>query len=367
MNIQTTKRKKSKLRKKSKSKKKTKSKKKIIKGGEIQIKIIDLNRFIIIPTIYEKSYLYFLDKKYNNIYEIDKKYDITLMYEKNIDIYYVINTKNIKTKIEIDDKLINLLSKKYTSNIHKRVILKKNKYGFYSIYESIGYGLINLKTASKQIKNLNIILNRKCPNLAIGFNYKFNIPFVCVSFSGFKGSKIILYLYDKNKKQCLSTIEFYPEKQIDKKVSISISSETNPNYTRRKYNSLLRAVSFLLCTSLTPFNKKISYIISDPINPISVWSLVSKFEHKIQIIDDNLLNLNDLKKLNLNDVKIDNNTLSLSENTNVLHTQIFKKLYDENHNCKLFIIIYLPITFKNLETAGSIINKLLDKKSKLIC
>jgi len=99
------------------------------------------------------------------------------------------------------------------------------------------------------------------------------------NFGDSKLDDLLLCLYIKDTKQCVSSIEIYEQGN-----NISINSSTNKNYEGRKYNILMRAAVIDIFGD-SPYRN----VESLAVNPISAYILLTKFNGKIVDEDENLL------------------------------------------------------------------------------
>jgi hypothetical protein len=126
-----------------------------------------------------------------------------------------------------------------------------------------------------KIKELNIILQAKCPNLNMTFNYIFNTmppnnKFVV--FDTYELEQFILCLNDENG-GCISSILLKISNN-----SILFDSKTNPEYESMKYNKLLRSVLIIISQYITTLDgNKINTIVSFVINPASAYIMINMF------------------------------------------------------------------------------------------
>lgn len=176
---------------------------------------------------------------------------LNLFYVKNINNKISeLNINNLKFDIHIksfDD--INNICKKF--NKFKTIHINK-----YTTPQPIPPKINSI------INNINDSLHEKCKELSIIVDngYKINAP-----FSNHYLSNPIICLYYKD--QCISTISYhiYNHKFI-------ISSDTLETYRNNKYNSLLRAIAVIVSKYY-----KVNELISNAINPISVYTLSKYF------------------------------------------------------------------------------------------
>jgi hypothetical protein len=131
---------------------------------------------------------------------------------------------------------------------------------------------IDLTKAQEKIKELNIELRKKCPDLflKIAPYYDFLQPMyrygylIDIAVSGRNYETLILALC--NEKECISTIEILINSSSGE---ISINSKTDPKHEGNKYNKLLRCVLIIVALEIKGFDS----LQSASFNPISAWLL----------------------------------------------------------------------------------------------
>jgi hypothetical protein len=141
---------------------------------------------------------------------------------------------------------------------------------------------VNISRTERLIKKLNNILTTKCGELLFisiysGINLTPNI----LSETYDKNNQIdfIICLNHKISKvsvcECVSSISCKIN-SVDN--SVEFSSKTNEIYEKKKYNLILRSALIMLCPYIT-YNrgKSINSIVSNAINPISIYLMVKYF------------------------------------------------------------------------------------------
>ena len=143
---------------------------------------------------------------------------------------------------------------------------------------------LNIDAALEEIHTLNGYLYNKCPNLKLGIVLREEVlknPSIYHTFTPWvprhpldHGELLLLCLYEKE--ICVSSIELLIDSNTPDE--IIISSKTADHYTRRKYNKLLRIICIIISSKfIFKDGPKITKVISEAENPISMWSLISMF------------------------------------------------------------------------------------------
>jgi len=149
-------------------------------------------------------------------------------------------------------------------------------------YERKMYTPAKLETAIPEIDVLISYFNKKlrikCPNdnLLLKFNIEVDEK---------EGKICLIRKIDNNTEELLSSINlkfyFFKNPRMARFNNIMIESETNEKYTGRKYNQLLRAICVYVFTkTLNDYNM----LTSIPINPISSYLLMSRFNYELEWI-----------------------------------------------------------------------------------
>jgi hypothetical protein len=160
--------------------------------------------------------------------------------------------------------------------------------------------LINLDEAKEIINDLNIELNKTCPNFKINVDYVFNFkdPSIVALFDPddeYYRDHLLLCLFNGN--NCVSSLTIHLNKNLDEDNSseISFDSKTDEHYEGRKFNKLLRAVIIIIAKAL---DENARFILSGAINPISALLMLKNFN---AISDVRKINkdstFNDIKKV----------------------------------------------------------------------
>ena len=233
--------------------------------------------------------------------------------------------------------------------------------GIYQLIEGKEECLNFNKEEIKPILNdLNRQIQIKCPELFIDLDYYYKLPGRLYTygehtntdmtlkkihdydnFDYYKKKVLILCLYYRG--DCISsiTLNYQGEETMD------IDSYTKTQMERKKYNKLLRCIVIIICSQLSCNGKKIEYIKSSAVNPISAWLLINNFETEL-------------------DSKRYEELLKEKKEYNELTFQDISNLYQTVPNLMLSIDIQLNPT--NVNKAYQLIETLLkDISNSIIC
>lgn len=209
-----------------------------------------------------------------------------LLYNDNILYFYVepdipyiaINLANVYYLCKLDPKaknittdMLNVISKYYTKLVN--FFIKKPKNLPFKIFTPVFYQQkpIDLSKAQSKITEINTILKHKCSNLSLQLDYVYNLEVpkdTITTFYGFPSLEHpILCLTNDN--GCISSIEYHISTD-----EVEITSKTDPEYEKKKYNKLLRSVTILISNLILD---SITTLKSYTVNPISTYLLVSYF------------------------------------------------------------------------------------------
>ena len=129
--------------------------------------------------------------------------------------------------------------------------------------------LINLDIAKAVVNDLNIELNKTCPDFKINIDYVFNLEessFI-TSYSPPMVDTLLLCLFNGN--NCVSSLtvkfHFMDARKMD------IDSRTDSRYEGRKFNKLLRSVLIIIAKAL---DERKQFVSSEAINPISALLMI---------------------------------------------------------------------------------------------
>jgi hypothetical protein len=144
--------------------------------------------------------------------------------------------------------------------------------------------------AKPLLDELNILLSKKCRDLRIVVDYRYNLKGRVTTYSR-NDSSLIICLYQRD--HCISSITMSMYRDI-----IYISSRTEREYEGRKYNRLLRAVAILIAPLVKSGTVTPVRIVSEAESAVSVWLLMRYFGGQMtagdnpdlpeDITDDNL-------------------------------------------------------------------------------
>jgi hypothetical protein len=128
------------------------------------------------------------------------------------------------------------------------------------------------------LTNLNVELKRKCPELEIQVGMMNEMTGTLHVYTQ-KAKALVVCLYHKD--NCVSSIQV--TKDFDNEFSVEIRSFTYDVYNFKKYNTLLRYATVLLCSEILMDNDHITTIHSYAINPISAHLMMTKFNAEISL------------------------------------------------------------------------------------
>ena len=122
--------------------------------------------------------------------------------------------------------------------------------------------------AKEKIKELNELLKLKCGNLSLNLDYVYKLQGTIATYTEPSDvDTLVLCLYNNN--NCISSIEL----NEDEEGNLQINSKTISEFEGKKYNKLLRGVVIIIASLIDGVQK----IVSDAINPISAWLLISAY------------------------------------------------------------------------------------------
>jgi hypothetical protein len=181
--------------------------------------------------------------------------------------------KNIdKTKIQI------LSGKLRTTEYNLRQISQffKSIHNFSYIKKKPCKKLINFDVAKAIINDLNVELNKTCPNFRINIDYIFNLEdhsfvtiFPSLTLHDRYTYPYILLLCLFNGNNCVSSITINFDLMDSRK--IDIDSRTDIRYEGRKFNKLLRCVLIIIAKAL---DERKQFISSEATNLISALLMI---------------------------------------------------------------------------------------------
>lgn len=152
---------------------------------------------------------------------------------------------------------------------------------------------INIFDATEKLNTLNDKLKDSGLSLILDYKYAIREKDIKVySFSDGKNKQLILCLMKKSGKatncnnnssdatlQCVASIELDISADYDDKNKIicEILSYTKKPCENRNYNTFLRSVLIFIANTITLNDKKVTTLLSIPINNISIWLLISSY------------------------------------------------------------------------------------------
>ena len=207
---------------------------------------------------------------------------------------------DFKTKFEfIDKRSLDILINDEQTSKQMDFLMLKHFLSLFNAMDNFLYirylpecfpELKNLDMAKSVIDDLNIELNKTCPDFKINIDYVLNLkdPSLVTSYEEPNPSSLLLCLFNNN--NCVSSlsIKFYESNNM------TISSRTSKYYEGRKFNKLLRAVLLIIAKEI---NKKCQIINSYAINPISAFVMIKRLnaEFKGRILLNKNSSFEDIK------------------------------------------------------------------------
>lgn len=247
-------------------------------------------------------------------------------YRENYE-YYVMYVNDKLSEIKLEDI-------KLEKSIHNYEDFMKlrNEFNINHIYfEHRYFDIIDIPNSIYTFVNkLNQHMKTKCKELSLSIDHGYRLMnrISKLHVEGYNLSSIILCLSYKD--DCISTIYYTITKH-----TLIISSDTNEQYRKNKYNTLLRAISVMITKKF-----KLKYLISKAINPISVYTLSKYFNVEYDLPFKDFLG---------------NQPITLKLCQEYLNTE------DDQIN------VYVPITDENVKRATNLYEKLLEPDSLLLC
>jgi len=218
------------------------------------------NALQIIDMQYNKRYLYTYGKKFNLLIDSLNK------------TYYVLDMEGKDIDTDTDNRIISDFMLDFDLEFFDKDLFLSNNIEVYILDSVFGCFMHNNnKTIQDKLAYLNRRLQKKCPDMKLVFDNYYNLEGDLSILFDYKYDSYILCLYYN--KNCISSILL---KFIDNR--FEINSNTNPHYGKNKYNKLLRCVLIIICYGFVCNDTILTYLESNPINPISSWLLISNFE-----------------------------------------------------------------------------------------
>lgn len=297
----------------------------------------------------ESSFLVTIDTFHFNQYVIKRREDyIYCFYDRTTNDLFIINNEGVV--IHRYDAIIDILKQvNQLPMIKKRRILRENNIHltFLKNYNNCVY--FNRPTIQPIIDELNIMIKKKCPELSLKLDFQYKLPGdIIISNSALE--TLLLCLYYKG--NCISSIAItYKETNI-----LEIDSFTHEQMEGNKYNKILRCVIIIVASKLTCQNNKINEIISNAVNPISAWLLISNFITQIEYDNELFLFINDMKQTNI--FELYDNPNKKREEFKKLLFNLYQKVTRESG--ELLLPIRLQIYDNNVKIAYNLFHQLLE-------
>ena len=135
--------------------------------------------------------------------------------------------------------------------------------------------MIELDIAQKELTSINLMLQKKCPELSLELNYSKNLRGNIAQYNTYKNpNKLLLCLYYED--TCISSIEMLFNETTNK-LDITINSKTVEEYRNRKYNKFLRSVAIYVSRFITIDGSNVTTVVSQGVNEITIWQMITYF------------------------------------------------------------------------------------------
>ena len=338
-----------------------------------------------IVSDYYKNKVNLIDNCMNMGYLIDKKSKLIIL----IDIgdsfsspkYYITKFMN-NTLTNISDKHKEIISTKLDNEINYEMNTKNRAVEYIlpgtkiailkiSLDTYVGCNNPNLQIINEILEKLNIKLKKKCDNLKLVISQVYNLENPCYNNehdkSWWKDDSLVICLYLNDR--CISSIILKPWYDPD---TLELTSETDTTHVNKKYNSLLRSVMILICIKLF-CSTNIKKLVSLAINPISVYSLITKFDTITDIPhgkDQNIQEyLKEQQKLNPNTSALDIIKEYMRQKEDDDEEHLYEDMDFGIEPMYEAIKITIELTAENILTANNLFNKLVShsKKDSITC
>jgi len=206
--------------------------------------------------------------------------------------------------------------------------------------------LFDISLVQPTLDELNSRLLGKCSNLSLRFDYIFNYNdsriktyYGPIKDTTFLVQPLLCLMKDGN---CVSNIIF----RLKDASTVEISSLTDENNQRKKYNILLRSIALMICPLLEMQRHRIRSLYSLAQNYVSALLLMQTFE--VTVIDEN-----DDAVMSFIDFQTRYPTLSLKEQ--------IEKAYKSNDT---ILGVKVNCSDHNLSTAHQLFESLTDAKAE---
>jgi len=296
------------------------------------------NALQLIDRKYNRRYLYINSKQFNLLIDtLNKTYCLFDMEGKDTDDIRILEfISQCMLDFDSDDR-----SQLLSNDIKFNILIPQ-----YSCFMHTNNEIIE-----KRLEILNSNLQKKCPNMKFVFDNYYNLEGDLSTLYDLSMDCYTLCLYYKE--NCISSImvdltnnKFNSNSNIDTDYGFEIYSNTNTDYGNNKFNKLLRCVIIIICYGFVCNDTKLTHLISQPVNPISSWLLISNFE---TIVD------------------INNERIEFNTNTDEEKRQT-KQIISDTTGTDM-ILIYVPLNESNFIKALILFSKLVDLTGKetIIC
>jgi hypothetical protein len=177
----------------------------------------------------------------------------------------------------IDEAKVRILSGKLRTADSNRIMTHLLQ--FFSSIHDFSYiqnfhcsKLINLEIAKAVINDLNVELNKTCPNFKINIDYIFNLaePSFVTSFLPHNPYTLLLCLFNDN--NCVSSLTIKFDLMDTRKMEFD--SRTDIRYEGRKFTKLLISVIIIIAKAL---DERKQFIKIEAINPIIAYLMIKSF------------------------------------------------------------------------------------------
>ena len=202
----------------------------------------------------DEQYILLYDKSDNILFKVGKddtvEEDIYTTCERFLSLPSInTSSTNVENKLKLND-----------TTKGKVIVVKKRCVNF--LFEK------KLFRAKEKIKELNALLKVKCSNLSLNLDYIYKLTGTISTYTNPSDvNTLVLCLYNNN--NCVSSIEL----NEDEDGNIAIQTKTESTFGGKKYNKLLTGVAILIASLIDGVER----VVSDAINPISAWILISSY------------------------------------------------------------------------------------------
>jgi hypothetical protein len=214
------------------------------------------------------------DTEYNQRYIIDKRaYILILDFQFPKSYRYLINNDGTP----VTDKKLLTLANTVMFDCYYRKVRELHGNGITLILRNnyIGCHKFNKDIIDKLLSGLNQKIQKTCPSMSLEFNHTSELQGKLSTYTDADMLGLCLY----HNENCIASIMV----DLDTKI-MEIYSFTLEQYRGKRYNKLLRAMIFLICSVLICGDDlKFTHFRSVAENPISAYTLMKEFKVTVEI------------------------------------------------------------------------------------